>query len=152
MGGPLPPAGVRAVRTREERFKQAAWAYLVYGLLYWFGGFYLQLQGLGRGRGVLFWFVLGGLLVVVIPYLLARERAWFDRWVLSRRDFARFLTVLMLFRAFEVGRIALRGPAATAMPAIGGGVLPTRLGAWLFFAITLAAAALVARAAWSRGT
>jgi hypothetical protein len=94
---------------------------------------------------------VGAIFVVLFPYLLARERLWFDRWVLSRRDFARILTVLVAFRAFEVGRIALRG-GPSAMPGIGGGVFPIQVGAWVFFAITLAAAAMLARAAWSRQT
>ncbi len=136
--------------TPEDRFRQAAWAYFVYGLIYWFGGLYLQMQGLGPGRYVVMWFVLGGAFVVLFPYLLRREVSWFDRWVLSRRDFARVLTVLVFFRAFEVGRIALRGSAASAMPSIGGGVLPTRVGAWAFFLITLAAGVMLARAAWAR--
>jgi len=136
--------------TREERFKQAAWTYFVYGVIYWFGGLYLQLQGLGPGRRVLFWFIAGGALVLLVPYLLMRERAWFDRWVLSRRDFARILTVLVAFRAFEVGRIALRGTAFSTMPVIGGGVIPIRAGSWAFFAITMVTAAMLARAAWGR--
>lgn len=136
--------------TRDEKFREAAWTYFVYGVLYWFGGLYLQLQGLGPGRRVFFWFIVGGALVLLVPYLLMRERAWFNRWVLSRRDFARILTVLVLFRAFEVGRIALRGAAFSQMPVVGGGVFPTRAGAWLFFAITTLTAAMLARAAWSR--
>lgn len=136
--------------TRDEKFREAAWTYLVYGVLYWFGGLYLQLQGLGPGRRVLFWFIVGGALILLVPYLLMRERAWFDHWVLSRRDFARIMTVLVLFRALEVGRIALRGAAFSQMPAVGGGVFPTRAGAWLFFAVTMITAAMLARAAWSR--
>ena len=134
--------------SQNEQFTQAAWTYLAYGVVYWFGGLYLQLQGLGPGRRVLFWFIAGGALVLFVPYVLKRERAWFDHWVLSRRDFARILTVLVLVRAFEVGRIALRGPAFSTMPAIGGGVFPTRAGAWAFFLITMATAVMLARAAW----
>ncbi|MBI1894375.1 MAG: hypothetical protein HYS14_09710 [Candidatus Rokubacteria bacterium] len=134
---------------RDAKFKQAAWAYLIYGVVYWFGGLYLQMRGLGPGRYVAFWFVIGAVIVLLFPYLLSREVRWFDRWVLSRRDFARILTALVLFRALEVGRIALRGGAAS-MPAIGGGIFPTRIGAWAFFLITLGMAVMLARAAWSR--
>ncbi len=134
----------------DAKFKQAAWAYLIYGLIYWFGGLYLHLQGLGPGRYVWVWFVVGAVIVLLFPYLLSREIPWFDRWVLSRRDFARLLTALVLLRALAVGRIALRGEVASAMPMVGGGIFPTTVGAWAFFLITLATAAMLARAAWSR--
>ncbi|MFQ5899403.1 MAG: hypothetical protein ACE5JN_14320 [Candidatus Methylomirabilia bacterium] len=135
--------------SREEKFRQAAWTYLVYGIIYWFGGLYLRMQGLGPGRYVAFWFVMGAALVLFVPWLLRRDRAWFDYWVLSRRDFARILTVLVAFRAFEVGRIAVRGGPVSSMPGIGGGVFTTQFGGWAFFLITLATAAMLARAAWS---
>lgn len=137
--------------SRDARFKQAAWAYLIYGVIYWFGGLYLQMRGLGPGRYVVFWFVAGAAIVLLFPYLLSRDVPWFDRWVLSRRDFARILTVVVAFRAFEVGRIAIRG-GPSAMPAVGGGTFPTSVGAWVFFIITLATAAMLARAAWSRAS
>ena len=31
--------------SRDAKFKQAAWAYLIYGIIYWFGGLYLQMRG-----------------------------------------------------------------------------------------------------------
>jgi hypothetical protein len=135
--------------TREAKFRQAAWTYFIYGVVYWFGGLYLQMRGLGPGRYVAFWFTAGAALVVLVPYLLNREVAWFDRWVLSRRDFARIMTVLVFFRAFEVGRIALRGSVTTVMPSVGGGIFPTRVGAWAFFSITFVTGVMLARAAWA---
>jgi membrane protease YdiL (CAAX protease family) len=137
-----------------DRFRDAARAYLVYGIVYWIGGVYLAWHGVGvRGgraaqAGVL-WIVLGLGLVLVIPYLLARRREWFERWVLSRRDFARILTLLMAFRAVEVLRVALRPESAT-VPAPWGGVISFSAGAWVFFLVTAAALAVVARAAWDR--
>jgi len=85
-----------------DRFRDAARAYLIYGIVYWIGGVYLAWHGVGvRGgrmmqAGVL-WIVLGLGIVIAVPYLLARRRAWFERWVLSRRDFARILSLLMAF-------------------------------------------------------
>src|SRR2546427_1913137 len=80
-----------------DRFRDASRAYFVYGVVYWIGGVYLALHGIGaRGSmataGVT-WIVLGLVFVLAIPYLLRRPRPWFERWVLSRRDFARVLTV-----------------------------------------------------------
>ncbi|MGH7264215.1 MAG: hypothetical protein ACREMB_05070 [Candidatus Rokuibacteriota bacterium] len=137
--------------TREARFRQAAWAYLGYGVVYWLGGLILLQAGLGpRGmtRGGAAWFLVGALFIVVFPWLLVRERAWFDRWVLSRRDFARVLTLLVAVRAVEVARIAA-GPRQDVVSVLGMAV-PMRVGAWAFCALTVATAVMLARAAWSR--
>ncbi|MBI4012291.1 MAG: hypothetical protein HY359_08300 [Candidatus Rokubacteria bacterium] len=141
--------------TREARFRQAGWAYALYGVVYWLGGFALAVAGLGpRGMGpfeggtVVLLFVVGAALIIVVPWLLLAERAWFDRWVLSRRDFARILTVFVAMRALEVGRIALR--PTVELVSVGGFAIPTRLGAGVFFLITLGMVVLLARAGWSR--
>ncbi|MBI4611227.1 MAG: hypothetical protein HY726_19740 [Candidatus Rokubacteria bacterium] len=142
MGRSLPPDGI-AVAAREERFKQAAWAYLAYGIFYWVGGLYLATRGLAVGRGII-WFVLGAIFVVVFPWLIARgHRAKGYLW------FCRILTLLVAYRAFEVGRVAL-APRFPAVPLPGGGEVPMSLGAAVFFLITLATAAMLARAAWAR--
>ena len=99
-------------------------------------------------RGGTAWFVAGALFVVVFPWLLIKERAWFDRWVLSRRDFARVLTLLVAFRAFEVARIA-RVPRAETVAVLGLDV-SMRAGAWAFCALTVVTAVMLARAAWGR--
>src|SRR5262249_47685685 len=93
-------------------------------------------------------FVIGGALIVVVPWLLVRERAWFERWVLSRRDFARILTVVVAYRAVVVGGIAWQPPIE--LISVGGFAIPMRLGAVAFFLVTVAMVVLLARAAWSR--
>lgn len=129
--------------TREERFRQAAWAYFVYGVVYWLGGVYLAARGLGIGRGIV-WFVLGAVFVVVFPWLIARgHRAIGYLW------FCRILTLLVAFRAFGVGRVVLK-PTIPSVPLPWGGELPMGVGAAVFFLITLATAAMLARAAWAR--
>jgi hypothetical protein len=136
--------------TRDAKFRQAAWTYFAYGIVYWIGGFVLISAGLGprgmSGGGV--WFVVGALFIVVIPWLLIRERGWFERWVLSRRDFARILTLLIVLRAFEVARIALS--PRSELVSVGGFAIPMSLGAAVFCLITVVTAVMVARAAWSR--
>ena len=135
--------------TREEKFGQAAWAYFVYGVLYWATALYQRLSG-SEVRGSWVWFVVGGVVAVGFPWLLARPRPWFERWVLSRRDFARILAVLVLIRAILVGWIALRGPEGMRMPSMGGGVPTSGAGMWLMALVALVTAAVLARAAWSR--
>jgi hypothetical protein len=137
--------------TREARYRQAAWTYVAYGVVYWLGGLVLASSGLrprGMERGGAAWFVVGALFVVVFPWLLVRVRAWFERWVLSRRDFARVLTLLVALRAVEVARIA-RAPRAETVSVLGLAV-SLRAGAWVFCLLTVVTAVMLGRAAWSR--
>jgi hypothetical protein len=136
----------------DDRFRDAARAYLVYGVIYWLGGVWLAYQGVGvagdlAGRGVL-WIALGLVFVVGIPYLLRRPRPWFERWILGRRDFARILTLFMAVRAWAVLRVVLRPETAT-VAAPWGGEVTFRTGAAVFFIVTIVAALFVAVAAWS---
>jgi hypothetical protein len=138
----------------RDPFHDAARAYLAYGIVYWVGGVWLVLHGVGVRGGRMAqagaaWIVLGLVLVVLIPYILRAPRAWFERWVLARRDFARIVVVLMAVRAWEVLRIALRADTA-AVAAPWGGEISFRAGAAAFFVVTVAALAVVARAAWGR--
>ncbi len=136
------------------RFRDAARAYLVYGVVYWLGAAYAAFHGIGvraegriDGRGMA-WVILGLVFVILIPYLLRRRRPWFERWILSRRDFARIISLSMAWRAAEVGTRALR-PQSAALPAPWGGEISFRLAYIVFFVVTVAALAFVARAAWS---
>jgi hypothetical protein len=127
---------------REEKFRQAAWVYFTYGVIYWLGGFYLATRGIAIGRGAL-WFVLGAIFVVVLPWLIARGSCgkgylWF----------VRILALFVAYRAFEVARVAL-APRFRSVPLPGGGEIPMALGAGLFFLIALVTAAMLARAAWA---
>jgi hypothetical protein len=135
-----------------DRFRDAARAYLVYGIVYWIGGVYLALHGVGvRGEMAsagMSWIVLGLVFVVGIPYLLRRPRAWFERWVLGRRDFARILTLFMAIRAWHVLRVVLRPETAT-VAAPWGGEITFRAGAAVFFLVTVVALLFVAVAAWT---
>ncbi len=140
----------------DGRFRAAARTYLVYAVFYEIGGVYLVTQGVGvpagagaAGRALYaaLWAVLGLVPLLGVPYLLRRPRTWFERWVLGRRDFARVLVLLMAFRAFKVAEVAVRGQTAT-VAAPWGGEVTFRAGALVFFAVTVVALAVIARAAW----
>lgn len=138
----------------NDGFRAAALAYFSYGVVYWAGGVYLLWHGIGveggpaRGRSFLSAWALAGLvLVFLIPFLLRRRHAWFERWILSRRDFARILALFLAFRAFKVAQVALREDGGS-VPAPWGGVITFRAGALVFLVVTLTALAFVARAAW----
>ncbi len=140
----------------RNRFDVAARAYLTYGVIYWIGGVYLAAHGIGvRGERMMqpgvVWIVLGLVFVVAIPYLLARRRAWFERWVLSRRDFARVLTLFMALRAWHVLKVVLRPETAT-VSAPWGGEVTFRAGALVFLLVTVMALLLIGRAAWAEET
>jgi hypothetical protein len=137
------------VSTADARFGVAARGYLVYGIVYWLGGAWLWLHDVGRGPlASVVWIALGAVLVLLVPYLLRRRRAWFERWVLSRRDFARVLALFMVFRVLAVLRIVLRVETAV-VAAPWGGVVSYRVGGIAFVLVTLTALALIARAAWT---
>lgn len=144
----------------DARFRLAARAYVAYAIVYWIGGVYLVWHGVGipgpvteykRNVYVAFWALVGLVPLLVIPYLLQRRRAWFERWLLRRRDFARILTLFMAWRAIAVLRVALRPAAATVAGPWGEGAISFRLGAAVFFVFTVVALVLIARAAWSGG-
>jgi len=135
----------------KDPFLAAARAYLVYGIVYWIGGVYLLLHGVGvgdsgRGRAIAS-VVLGTMFLIFVPMLLARPRPWFERHVLSRRNFARVLTVFLLVRAYKVGQVAFRSETAT-VAAPWGGEITYRAGAAVFLVVLIAALVLIARAAW----
>lgn len=132
----------------EQKFRLAAGTYFVYGVIYWVTALYLQLR-VFRVRGSPVWFGVGALIAVGVPWLLLRRRAWFERWILSRRDFARILAVLVAIRAVLVARIAIRGPESMPMPGMGGGVPTTTAGAWLMALVAAVTAVMLARAAWA---
>jgi len=132
----------------DDRFSQAAVTYLAYGFVYLGVALYLQLRVFAVHGRALAWFGIGAVLALGVPWLLVRRRRWFERWVLSRRDFARILTLLVVLRTLAVGWIAWRGPGPR-MALFGGGVPPSAAGAWVMAAIAGVTAAMLARAAWS---
>src|SRR5262249_14667158 len=93
-------------------------------------------------------FAVSAALIVLIPWLLVRERAWFDRWILSRRDFVRILALWVGFRAVEVARIA-RHPREELV-SIAGFAIPMPVRAWLLVRMTVAVVLVRARAGGSR--
>jgi len=147
VGRPVP--AVAPVTTVERRFRQAAWTYLGYGIVYWVTALYLQLAVFPVRDRPLFWFGVGALIAVGVPPLLYRPRRWFERWVLSRRDLARILAVLVAVRALFVARLALVGAESMRMPTFGGAVPPSPAAAWLMALVAAVTAAMLARAAWS---
>jgi hypothetical protein len=141
----------------EARFRIAARGYLLYGIVYWIGGLYLLSQGVGvmgsiegrRSGTIAFWALAGLVPLLVIPYLLTARRWWFERWIFSRRDFARVVSLFLAFRAWKIGQVIVHGHGGS-VPAPWGGTISFRVGAAMFLVITVLGLAAVARAAWAR--
>jgi hypothetical protein len=136
-----------------DRYRAAARAYAVYGLVYLVGGLYLISQGVGvmggpasaaTDRTMLRWGLIGLIPLVIIPWLLARPWAWFRGWI-SRRTFAWLVAALLTLRAVKVGEVAFRGGASVAAP--WGGEITFQAGALVFLLVTVVALAFVVRAA-----
>jgi hypothetical protein len=139
----------------DARYRTAARGYFAYGVVYYVGGLYLLSQGVGvmgstggrRGGTLLFWAIAGLVPLLGVPYLLRARRGWFERWIFSRRDFARVVALFLAFRAWKVGQIAVHDHGAS-VAAPWGGTVPFQLGAAIFLVITIGALAATARAAW----
>lgn len=150
MGRAFPPIG--RVSDADARFRLAAWTYFVYGVIYWVVAFYLELTVFPVRRGLLVWFVIGALVTVGVPWVLARRRPRFEQWALARRDFARVITILVAARALIIASLAAQGPEALRMPRFGGGVPPTAAGAWGMAVVAAVTAVILARAGWHDAT
>jgi hypothetical protein len=127
--------------TRQEKFRQAALSYLVYGCLYLAGALYVASTGItGRpltSRAGVIWFAVGAMLIILFPWLLSRGYVWFTR----------LLAVLVLLRAVGVARVIVN-PTIRAVPLPGGIEISMRAGAWIFLLVTLGTGYMLARAAW----
>jgi hypothetical protein len=141
----------------DAQYRLAARAYFAYGLAYYVGGLFLVWQGVGvmgamegrRASTLAFWALAGLVPLLGVPYLLSARRGWFERWVLTRRDFARLVAIFLAFRAWKVAQVVLHHPGAS-VPAPWGGTMSFRVGGAIFLIVTVAALASVIRAAWGQ--
>ena len=127
--------------TRQEKFRQAALSYLIYGCLYLAGAIYIVVIGIaGRamtGRSGVIWFGVGTILIILFPWLISKGSVWFTR----------LLVVLVLFRVVGVARVMIT-PTISMVPLPGGMELSMRTGAAFFLLVTLGTGYMLARAAW----
>jgi len=139
-----------------QRFRAAAGAYFLYGVVYLAGGLYLISHGVGAAgartgastvSSMLYWGGVGLIPLFVIPLLFWRRWSWFGGWI-SRRTFAWLVALLLAVRAYKVAEVAARGGGA--VPAPWGGEITFRAGAVVFLVVTLIALGFVVRAAWPR--
>ncbi|MBI3988142.1 MAG: hypothetical protein HY347_00850 [candidate division NC10 bacterium] len=127
--------------TREEKYRQAALAYLIYGLIYLVGALYLAHVGVAeravRG-GSSGWFLLGGLFVIAFPWLIFKGFKWFTR----------ALVLLLLLRIGGLIKVIVGPEGGKPVPMPGGWEMPMALGAAIFLLVAAATCYMLARAAW----
>jgi hypothetical protein len=83
------------------------------------------------------WFGIGAVMAVLIPWLISRRYVWFTR----------LLALLVLVRVVGVLRVIVT-PTIPMVPLPGGFEVPMRVGALLFFLVSLGTGYMLARAAW----
>ena len=123
----------------DTYYKQAAIAYLIYGVIYLVGAIYLSQAGLSdrgdMGNGGWIWYVVGGLFVVVFPLLIWKEIRWFTL----------LIAFFMLYRVYELTRIAMDAqPDLIPMP--WGGDMTRSTGAIIFAVVAVLTMGMLLRA------
>lgn len=127
--------------TREEKYRQAALAYLIYGLIYLVGAIYVAQVGVAeramRG-GAAGWFLLGGLFLIAFPWLIFKGFKWF----------IRALVLLLLIRIGGLVKVIVGPHGGKSVPMPGGWEMPMAVGAAVFLLVAAVTGYMLARAAW----
>lgn len=123
---------------QARKYKQAAIAYLVYGLVYLAGAVYLGWIGKGPD-GSAWWYLIGAAMAFGFPYLIWKRFTWVTR----------ILAALVLIRVIGLVRIAVR-TGTEPVPLPWGGEIGTSQAALAFMLVALLTCILLARAGWQR--
>lgn len=123
--------------TREQRYRQAAVAYLVYGLIYLGGAVYLAaIDAVARSGWA--WFAVGAAFILVLPPLI-----WFQyKWV------TRLLAILVGVRIVGLVRTSFSLKNETVRLPWGGDIR-MQYGAVVFLVVAIATAVMLGRAGWA---
>ena len=132
---------MRILESANPKYRLAAYAYLIYGVVYMTGATHLGLTGASSRASMdnsWLWYTIGALFMLGFPLMINRGFKWFTR----------ALVVLMAYRIYGLVTI-MAGPTAAelvALPLLGE--VSKFAGAVLFAIITAATAGVLARAAW----
>ena len=133
---------VSMVAQDPKKYHQAAVTYLVYGLIYWSGGFYLIEAGISQQSGVA-WFIIGGLFILLFPPLIWNGgRSKILKW------FTRLLAVFLVVRLIGLFRVILNDDGVM-VPVPWGGEVALVYGAIVFMLVAAVACWMLARAGWN---
>ena len=125
------------------RWRSAAIAYFIYGVIYMTGAAQLGLTGASSrtmASGSWIWYLAGVLMTVGFPWLILKRFKWFTRT----------LVLLLLYRIYGLSQVAMGPTASEEVPLIGELVLSKSLGAMIFALVAGVTASFLAHAAWGR--
>lgn len=122
--------------TSEQKYHQAALTYLVYGVVYWVGGYYMIEAGVSMRSGVA-WLLIGAAFVLIFPPLIWKGFTWFTR----------ILALFLLLRIAGLVRVIITD-TGTTVPLPWNGALPMRVGAGIFLVIAAITCFMLVRASW----
>lgn len=125
------------------RWRAAASAYFIYGVIYMTGAAHLGLTGSSSRTmepNSWLWYAAGTLMTVGFPLLILKRFKWFTR--------ALFL--LLLVRIYGLSQIAMGPTAVEEVPLMGELALSKGVGAVIFALVAGVTASFLAHAAWGR--
>jgi hypothetical protein len=128
-----------------RRYRDAAVAYFVYGVVYLIGAGHLGLTGASSRTaesGAWVWYAVGIVILVTFPWLIARGYVWFTRLI------ALHLGV----RIYGLFLIAAGPTGHEPLELLGGASVSKTVGAIAFASVAAVAAAFLIRASWPRST
>ena len=122
-----------------QRYKHAAVAYLVYGIIYMAGAGHLGMTGAtsrASESGAWVWYMTGTVFVLVFPWLISRGLMWFTR----------ILALLVCVRIYGLVTVAAGPTAGESLELIGDLTVTKSLGAITFAAVAVVTVAFLVRA------
>ena len=124
-----------------QKHRQAALVYFLYGIIYLGGAVYVAMSGISTrtapaGSGWIY-YALGVLAVLIFPLLIARGYKWFTR----------VLSILVIYRIFEMTRLLFRDNLSQ-VPLPWGGEMPMLYGIMGFIFVAALTAAMLVRSGW----
>jgi len=125
----------------EGRYRHAAVAYLVYGIIYMMGAGHLGMTGAtsrASESGAWFWYLTGALFVLLFPWLISRGFMWFTR----------VLALLVCVRIYGLVAVASGPTASESLELVGDLTVTKSLGAIIFAAVAVVTVVFLARAAF----
>lgn len=126
------------------RYRQAALAYLVYGIIYLMGAGHLGMTGAtsrASESGAWFWYLTGAVFVLLFPWLISRAYIWFTR----------VLALLVCVRVYGLITVAAGPTAGDDLDLIAGLTVTKSIGAITFAAVAVVTVFFLARASCCSG-
>jgi hypothetical protein len=128
-----------------RRYRDAAVAYFVYGVVYLIGAGHLGLTGASSRTsesGAWVWYAVGLVILVTFPLLIARRFVWFTRLV----------ALHLLVRIYGLALLSAGPTAHESLELVGGMSVSKGIGAIVFAGVAAVAAAFLIRASIPRSS